>query len=93
LRYFVEGGTALDGTSGIVTMGFVSQRKMAKYMLDCRLKKVKSLDDVAVGTKEQAVHVTLLQLLCDKYEPLLANPDATVKELETACEEIDRLLE
>ena len=93
LRYFVEGGTALDGTSGVVTMGFVSQRKMAKYMLDCRLKKVKSLDDVAIGTKEQAVHVTLLQLLCDKYEPLLANPDATVKELETACDEIDRLLE
>ena len=90
---YVEGNAALDATSGVVTLGFVSQKKMARYMLDCRLKKVESLNDVALETKEQAVHLTLLQLLCDKYEPLLANPDATVNELETACKEIDRFLE
>jgi hypothetical protein len=93
MRYYVEGNAALDATSGVVTLGFVSQKKMARYMLDCRLKKVESLNDVALETKEQAVHLTLLQLLCDKYEPLLANPDATVNELETACKEIDRFLE
>ena len=93
LRYFAENGAALDATSGVVTLGFVSHRKVAKDVLDYKLKKARFMSGANVETKEQAVHLTLLQLLCDKYEPLLANPDATVVELETACKEIDRFLE
>ena len=93
LRYFVDGNAALNTSSGVVTVGFESHRKVARELLDYQLKKAKLLRATVPETKEQAMLVTLLQLLCDKYEPLLVIPDATLEELEDASDELARIME
>ena len=93
LRYFASADAALDATAGVVTLGFESHRKVARELLDYQLKKAKLLREIVPETREQAMLVTLLQLLCDKYEPLLANPDAALEELEVAQEELARIME
>lgn len=93
LRYFVAGDAALDATSGVVTLGFVSYKKMARDLLDYQFSKAKMLRDMKVGTNEEAMLVTLLQLMCDKYEPLLDNPNATLEELEAANGEFARVMD
>ena len=93
LRYFASADAALDTSSGVVTVGFESHRKVARELLDYQLKKAKLLRATVPETKEQAMLVTLLQLLCDKYELLLANPDAAWEELEAAQEELARIME
>ena len=93
LRYFASADAALDATAGVVTVGFESHRKVARELLDYQLKKAKLLREIVPETREQAMLVTLLQLLCDKYEPLLANPDAALEELEVAQEELARIME
>ena len=93
LRYFASADAALDTSSGVVTVGFESHRKVARELLDYQLKKAKLLRATVPETKEQAMLVTLLQLLCDKYELLLANPDAALEELEAAQEELARIME
>ena len=92
LRYFVDGNAALDATSGVITVGFESHRKVARELLDYQLEAAKNLRAVIPETDEQAMRITLLQLLCDKYEPLLANPDATLEELEAAIGEFTRVM-
>ena len=93
LRYFVDGNSALDASSGVVTLGFVSYKKMARDLLDYQFSKAKMLRDMKVGTNEEAMLVTLLQLMCDKYESLLDNPNATLEELEAANGEFARVMD
>ena len=89
LRCFVDGGCGWDASSGTITLGFVSQ----KTVLDSLLKKADRQCEVYVATKEQAMSVALLKLLCDKYEKLLDEPGATDADLDEACTELAKVIE
>ena len=92
LRYFVDGNGALNSSNGVVTLGFVSQKKMAEMMLANLLQEAHNLCDANAETDEQAVLIAMLQLMCDKYEELLATQNAPLEELEEACDALAKVI-
>lgn len=92
LRYFVDGNGALNASNGVVTLGFVSQKKMAEMMLANLLQEAHNLCDANAETDEQAVLIAMLQLMCDKYEELLATQNAPLEELEEACDALAKVI-
>ena len=88
IRYFVDGGCGSATSSGTITLGLVSQKRVLASLLE----EAKHQCEMYMATKEQAMSAALLKLLCDKYEKLLDDPDATDADLHGACAELAKVI-
>lgn len=97
LKYYIKGDAVTTASEGSLTLGYSSRCKIATERLRALLDEAKRMVAVALPDsggveREDAMFATLLRLLCDKYETLLTSPSATVGDIESACDEMCKVM-
>lgn len=96
LKYYIKDDAYSAESAVMLTLCYNSQLKIVSERLRILLDEAKLL---AMATeqsgdveREDAMFMTMINLLRDKYEVLLSNPSVTVQELEAACLEMEKVM-
>lgn len=97
LGYYIRGGETATAPEGTLTLSYSSRLRITTGRLRALLDEAKEMAAAELPAsggieREDAMYATLLGLLCDRYETLLASPSATVGELESACDEMCKVM-